>query len=234
MLASDVVDTVKGMIYPNIGPINLSMGSMMQVLNAIDRSVHSMVATVAPDILIIDASVSIPADVGAGVTITAAERYISFYYLRDTDGAFTKIKIRPEKNRAYGEAPSAYIVSDKLYPIDPFGQNWDKGDQTSRPWFNDVNDTIIYDYIAKFAPVTALSGTLSAPDIAQAYIEAELYVRTLLRVNGVQDEQFQLAGVTAQTAKQDLMMLLVKLYSIESSVGKTEGGINESLRSRLF
>ncbi len=234
MLASDVIDTVKGMLYPNIGPINLSMGSMLQVLNAIDRNVHSMVATIAPDTLIISATVSIPADVGAGVTITAAERYISFFYLRDTDGTLTKIKIRPERDRADGESPSAYIASDVLFPIDPFGQNWDKGDQTARPWFNDVNDTIFYDFIAKFVPVTALSGTLSSPDIGQAYIEAELYVRSLLRVNGVQDEQFQLAGITAQTAKQDLMMLLAKLYSIESRVGSLEGGLNESIRSRLF
>ncbi len=234
MLASDVIDTVKGMLYPNIGPINLSMGSMLQVLKAIDRSVHSMVATIAPDTLIVSATFSIPADVGVGITILAAERYISFFYLRDSDGTLTKIKIRPEKDRADGESPSAYIASDILFPIDPFGQNWDKGDQTARPWFNNVNDTILSDYIKKFVSITALSDSLASPDIAQAYIEAELYVRSLLRVNGVQDEQFQLAGVTSQTAKQDLMMLLAKRYSIESRVGTIEGGLNESIRSRLF
>ena len=247
MIVSDVITPVKAMLFPYIGPIKLAEGAMLQVLASLDRQIYMEMSRLVPE-LIMSADIDIavltdaraPGDNGSGYNVTtAAIKITGIYYLRDSDGIFTKVKVVQEKNRATRESPAVWIQKvgttvSVIHPVDPFGKNWDSDDQASRPWFNDAADKIIVAVIAEPAAITTLASTLNSPIIAQSYLEAELYLRSLFSVNGVPEETIQIAIQTSARTKADLMLQMYKFDSAEIMAMQERGGTSESIRSRLF
>lgn len=216
MTASDLITTALQQTYGMHGRQRISKAALLAELSHQDDQIVQMFAQIAPDLLATitgSASVTLASNT-AGYTLSAGIHYRDFTHVDSANDSYVPITlVRRESQDSPPRNPAGMLrlsgSTGVFYPVDPEGTRWQSSG--TREWFEETESHVIkYSYVPAATQLTALSSTLTSPDMAREALLSSLKVAILLGNPEVPADRIQVAMVARKDAYDNLRMLAYK------------------------
>lgn len=240
LTASALISAARKRAFGVTGRQKVSKAMLLEELSYQDQLVVQMVSQIAPDLLSrVTGSITV-SDTGNtnGYTLVSGMHYRDFTHKDPSDNTYRPINIlqRQHRDNLAIAHPAGMIntasAAAVFYPIDPQRRRWQTtGD---RQWFEPAKShEFTYSYIPIPAVLTAVSDTLSSPDMAREIFTSALEVVILLS-NPREAETYQIrlqAALAARAAA--LESFRFQAYKFAQPQGQP-GGVGDRLGEALW
>jgi len=227
LIAGDLLADAEALAYPYVADGAVAPVPLLRTLSALDAEVTGMIVSVAPHLLVVNATpISVVFATNAtGYTLVAARSYVDFK-LEDSDNVFYPVRIVPTKqlDKTVGPHPCAVVEGVTLFPVDAQGNRWQSTSSDRRYW-RGGEDTLHYRYVVpdiRLTTLTGATGTLASPDWALDYLLWSLTLRILLSFHGVDgnvpSEKLTAVDARVGQSRQNLWQSIANAAAASSSV----------------
>lgn len=225
LVVRDLITQATQLVYPNLGPSEISESALMSQMGALDDEIVQLVHHHAPHLLVKKSRVITitTAQNPLGYSLEDAMSYERFTYVDKDDNLYdlTIVDITARNESTY--EPSAYISQTAqgptLFPIDEREKDWAGTD--IRNWFKGDGDRITYLILPQPHVPADDTTELMAPDFCRAYIVQSL-VTQILAIQDVPVDKLQKSFQREQELKRLMLTEIYRNINIKSAIRKTD------------
>lgn len=229
LTASSLITSAKKRTYGAQGRQKVSDAMLLEELNYQDNIVVQMISQNAPDLLatVTGTDVVSLAENQSGYTLQAGIHYRDFAHVDPASDTYTPVTI---VQRQYQERvlrhPAGMLANSGnaavFYPVDPDGERWQSAG--ARTWFEvTLSHEFRYSYVPEPGNLTALSDTLTSPDMAREVLITALQLAIIMSNPEAQEARIQVALSRYQLAFESLRFQAYKFGHPQGNPGSRYG-----------